>query len=399
MALMSAGAMPVANLVNPTIDVAAQFQQGRQDAAVNQSNDITNEAAQLEVLATGAAYAMPQGPNGPVDPAKWNEVLDTYEASGMPPEKVKAFRDNPNMAAVLLKGSTRALAASNDAALFDLEKQKLEAEIAQAANGGGANAETWGLTPQAYEIIGPDGTKSVKIGVLSNRGNFKEVPLPDGANPAFPTQQLNTGTGFTEVGKYGGTTGNTVPIDNIGKSRDEEIGKIAGQNVGNAPKAVETANRTLATIDNILNDPALPQAVGLGGMLPAIPGTDQAGVIAKIDQLKGQAFLEAFNSLKGGGQITEVEGKKATDAIARLDRAQNLEDFTSALNELRAIVDGAKTRALQQTAGGAGAVNAVSEEAPTPDTEPAPPAVGEVVDGYEYVGGDPANEKSWKPVN
>ena len=57
-----------------------------------------------------------------------------------------------------------------------------------------------------------------------------------------------------------------------------------------------------------------------------------------LDQLGGAAFLQAFESLKGGGQITEVEGKKATDAMARLNRAQSDGEFELALRELREIM-------------------------------------------------------------
>jgi hypothetical protein len=348
MALLSASQIPALGVETPNPNVMANYQQGKIDAATNASNEMANQAANLELMATGAAYALPNGPRGEVDPKAWNEVLDTFEASGMPKDKVQAFRDRPEMARVLLMGSANALKVSNDERMFPLELQKLEAEIAKAMQTGGADAETWGVTPQPYEVTDDKGNKVIKIGVLSNRGNFKEVALPEGAAAAFPVTQLNTGTGFTEANKFGGTTGVVTPIDNVGKARDEKIGTIVGDNIANAPKAVATADRTLQSIDSILNDPALPQAVGIGGILPAIPGTNQAGVVAKIDQLKGQAFLEAFASLKGGGQITEVEGKKATDAIARLNRAQNLEDFTAALNELRDVVAAAKTRAQQQ---------------------------------------------------
>lgn len=57
-----------------------------------------------------------------------------------------------------------------------------------------------------------------------------------------------------------------------------------------------------------------------------------------MDQINGQAFLQAFNALKGGGAITEIEGQKATEAIARLNTAQSYEDYKAALDELRGVV-------------------------------------------------------------
>src|SRR5690606_31957574 len=87
---------------------------------------------------------------------------------------------------------------------------------------------------------------------------------------------------------------------------------------------------------------------GLGGMFPAVPNTPQAGTVARIEQLQGAAFLQAFETLKGGGQITEVEGKKATDAIARLKRTQNKDDFIAALNDLKAVIQVGLDRARRQ---------------------------------------------------
>lgn len=94
----------------------------------------------------------------------------------------------------------------------------------------------------------------------------------------------------------------------------------------------------IASIDGILNDPALGTSTGLLAPLQNIPGTPQRRVGARIDQLDGQAFLQAFESLKGGGQITEIEGQKATQAIGRLDDYQNPEDYKQALVELRDIL-------------------------------------------------------------
>lgn len=116
--------------------------------------------------------------------------------------------------------------------------------------------------------------------------------------------------------------------------------------------AIDTADQSLANIDAVINDPNLDMAIGVGGILPAIPGTAQAGTVARIEQLQGTAFLQAFESLKGGGQITEIEGQKATQAIARLNRAQRKEDFVAALNDLKSIISVARQRAARKLGGG-----------------------------------------------
>jgi hypothetical protein len=101
------------------------------------------------------------------------------------------------------------------------------------------------------------------------------------------------------------------------------------------------AEQTLAVIDKALDHPGRSTATGLSGQIDPrnlIAGTDAMDFKTVVDQLQGKAFLEAFESLKGGGQITEMEGKKATDAMARLNRAQSDAEFVKSLSDLRDVV-------------------------------------------------------------
>lgn len=110
------------------------------------------------------------------------------------------------------------------------------------------------------------------------------------------------------------------------------------KNLENAPQAIRKANEMLATVDNILADPALDYSTGIYSPLQKIPATGPYRFGTKAQQIQGQAFLQAFESLKGGGQITEVEGTKATQAIGRLNTAQNAKDYRDALNDLREVL-------------------------------------------------------------
>lgn len=106
----------------------------------------------------------------------------------------------------------------------------------------------------------------------------------------------------------------------------------------------------IGSIDGILNDPALDFATGWLEWTQKIPGTGAKRFGARVKQLSGQAFLQAFESLKGGGHITEIEGQKATEAIGRLDTAQDPEDYRDALTELKGILQKGIER---KTGGGA----------------------------------------------
>ena len=106
--------------------------------------------------------------------------------------------------------------------------------------------------------------------------------------------------------------------------------------------AIDGANDALTVIDKAISHPGREVVTGMSGVIDPrnyLRGNKAADFTAVIDQIKGKAFLQAFESLKGGGQITEVEGKKATDAIARLDTAQSDEEFLNSLRELRGIVE------------------------------------------------------------
>lgn len=109
-----------------------------------------------------------------------------------------------------------------------------------------------------------------------------------------------------------------------------------------------------------------------------------------LEQSKGGAFLQAFETLKGGGQITEVEGRKATAAVTRMDAAQSEQEFIAAAREFRDAVE-AGMKKLGQRAGG-------QMQPATAAPSSGAPRVGEMRQGYVYTGGDPASQSSWRKV-
>lgn len=105
-------------------------------------------------------------------------------------------------------------------------------------------------------------------------------------------------------------------------------------------KAATKARTSVALIDQVLRHPGRETGTGLSSVLDPrnyVPGTDAKDFEIARKQLEGRAFLEAFESLKGGGQITQVEGEKATAAMGRLSSAQSDAEFESALRELQGI--------------------------------------------------------------
>lgn len=119
---------------------------------------------------------------------------------------------------------------------------------------------------------------------------------------------------------------------------------------GQLEASISVGEDMLRTIESVVGRPegdgltAIRPNEALSGVLGLIEGNlpartqAQADLLAKIDQISGRAFLEAFATLKGGGQITEAEGTKATQALARLQRTQSPEAFQQALYEFADIV-------------------------------------------------------------
>lgn len=100
----------------------------------------------------------------------------------------------------------------------------------------------------------------------------------------------------------------------------------------------------IARIDALMNDPNLEDALGFEGIVRGFAsnvGLDPnvARVNEMIKQIRGDVFLQAFEKLKGGGQITELEGIKAEQAMARLGQMQSHGDYVNSLKELRFYVD------------------------------------------------------------
>lgn len=113
------------------------------------------------------------------------------------------------------------------------------------------------------------------------------------------------------------------------------------------PDAIASASRDLTNIDNLLKHPGLSAVVGVpnpfkGGFgMFEVSGSPAAGAASLLSQLQSGAFLTGYQTLKGGGAITEIEGKKAETAVLRAQKAQSEEEFRAALLEYRnAVVAG-----------------------------------------------------------
>lgn len=145
------------------------------------------------------------------------------------------------------------------------------------------------------------------------------------------------------------------------RATGEAIAKNDVAAVQALPKVITRADETIRLIDEMIGvrdsktgklikgskpHPGFKAAVGMGdiwtlgipGVAQVTPGTDAAGFKSRFEQSTGQSFLEAFESLKGGGAITEAEGKKATSAINRMSLSTSEDEFIRAAMDLQDVV-------------------------------------------------------------
>ena len=141
---------------------------------------------------------------------------------------------------------------------------------------------------------------------------------------------------------------------NLKKAKDTAIGRVQGTKQAEAeyslPKIESDTEYTISAIDDILNIKNLGSYVGnIQGRLPDASSQGRVDFINKLKLVKGKLFVAAFESLKGGGQITEFESKSAADGIAVLETTTSDAEFIKALTTLREIIVDLSKRARKRT--------------------------------------------------
>lgn len=136
------------------------------------------------------------------------------------------------------------------------------------------------------------------------------------------------------------------------KEAQTETAKTKAAEIAGAPSVYGTAIQTIKNIDAAITHPGRETGTGASAVLGYVPATSARDFAARVEQLSGSAFLEAYQSLRGGGAISQAEGDKAQQAVARLkDRFISEEDYLKALKEYRDIVETGAKRALQKMGG------------------------------------------------
>jgi hypothetical protein len=353
--------LPV-NVAGPAIGAYSQArQQGQQQDQIDfkkaqEVSSIVSRAAQLADT-----------------PEKWAHTIGVLQKH-FPSADLSAFQDFGSRDTVLAQ-----LRDPYKDAELDISRQNLEINRAKLAQGGTDNV---GLTP----IPGTDAQGNPQYALPSRTGKAVPLTFPDGFTISKEPIKVDTPTETILLDPITRQPIGRIPKDVAGAARATAVGTAQGGAQAQLPAALTDAERTLGQIDDLIKAPGLGGITG-GPFNLAINqfkpdwqmSPEERDALTRINQLQGGAFLQARQLLKGGGQITDFEGRKAEDAMTRMSRALSKEDFVKALNDFKDAVQSGVAK-LKATAGGASALQ------PPTGVPAAPAAPAGPVDFRTYFG-------------
>lgn len=282
------------------------------------------------------------------------------ELEAMQMQALKAAQERETYTRSMLQA-----AANNGMQGFQSPEQQADLQARIAAYGDPSIAQAGGLL-QPQQKPGPLPSSYQEYLLAQQDPGYAAVLQQQGASGGSPYYSpVMTAAG---VMTYDHRTGRMVPAEGGGgvmKTTDDPnvragvagavegakvIGKAGAEAVRDLPQVMQDSTYMLDLLGKLAAHPGMSYAVGTSSVLPIIPGSPAAGFEALRKQIEGSMFLQAFEKLKGGGHITEIEGQKATEAIGRVSRAQSEEDFVAAVKELAGIVQIGQARAQRKAA-------------------------------------------------
>lgn len=347
-------------------------------------------------------YAVYQKQALEANAAKWKAKTEALQAARLEaPDKMERITQallafgapthGNNWAA--LSNATKALAMSgNEANAAQRERTNQLAQLrAQQEDAAAAIREKYGFAgAQARQAVNLKRMETPKVGFDPITGKMKYLEgvnvgkeVEPGGQPttkapsALPEVVTSGGYSFLKDTKGGfqnlpkATREPPTAAEAAQAAEDLGRARVVGEAAGVAQSALAGArtnvNSTLALIDSLENHKGLSAVVGLpnpmkGGFgFAQTPGSDAADFKTQLDNLTGKMFISAFESLKGGGAISEKEGEAATRAIANLSKMQSEKQFRQNLAILKQTLANGYATLEQKAKGSAGSAPAAPE--------------------------------------
>jgi len=168
-----------------------------------------------------------------------------------------------------------------------------------------------GLTPGSLSKVVPS------TGAAVGQAPAGQAPAAQAAPGTRPAMAATPGIGARPDQAPGELNKDYQARLDVWKKKQDRIEKRAEE----LPKIESNAAESIATVADLLTHPGFSDVIGVPNVITGIfspPGTDARDFKSKYKQLLGEQFLAGFNSLRGGGSITEVEGQQAKEAVAAM---------------------------------------------------------------------------------
>lgn len=285
-----------------------------------------------------ASEAIAQADRPAAYAAAFDRVGPALEAAGYDPAQIQGLREeliaNPSSAADILAGLTQ-------------------------SHGGSA--------PSLQAAIGPDGRPvfiNPRTGRPAAAGYAPATTVIGQGRLAVSQQNAETSAGNLEQRQLDNTPDH-IYQENLARTE----GGLDAEALQTLPARRAALARSSETIDRLISsDPEALQSIlgvpslggifrGGAGMFGSLPGTESADLAADVEQLFSQARLAAYESLKGGGHITEAESLFGAQAWTNLTRARTLPAFQAELRRFQRNVrraDEVIQQSARQQSGSAG---------------------------------------------
>jgi len=171
---------------------------------------------------------------------------------------------------------------------------------------------------------------------------YERLELPNGRTIARKIKDQETGEYVTPARWDAMTAERLAYAKGLGTAEaridlmdEEAIAELSAEALKTITPLRNNTMKSIGVIKALRNHPGLDSVVGMGWLNPAkwMPGTDAHDFQKLAEQAEGVVFSSAYQTLKGGGPITDIEGRKASQAIARMEQSQSKEEYLRALDD------------------------------------------------------------------
>ena len=312
--------------------------------------------------ATGRTVKVPVNPYAPpkegiVQPM--GGFVGTLQQLGM---LTPAMMQNPQVQQVLSgyigKETGQVTPVESQRLMMDLARLRDQQIRTQAETGMSAGVPN---APQAFNLFGQPAVAAPTVMNATRQGVAPAAPAAPGMG--LPVDLSRTGLPLK--------TQRDIQKELVtGEVKKQlEAKEALPMQLAQGQNMLDLIDRMVGTVDkkgNVVTQPhpgisTVGSAIGRLGAY--VPGSSGADFMSMYDQVKGQAFLEAVQKMRGSGAISEIEGQKAAAAITRMNTSQSREEFVRAAREfqdsMRRGMQDAQKRAGGLSQGAQDALNAV----------------------------------------